>query len=85
MIQFKHVSKTFSQDGKAVEALKGVNLTIDTGDIYGLVGYSGAGKSTLLRLINVLEQPSSGEVWVDGALISGYNAAELRHAKRDIG
>ncbi len=85
MIQFKNVSKTFSLDGKAVQALKEVNLTIDTGDIYGLVGYSGAGKSTLLRLINVLEQPSSGEVWVDGALISGYSAAELRHAKRDIG
>ncbi len=85
MIQFKQVGKTFTQDGQDVVALKDVNLSIAVGDIYGLVGYSGAGKSTLLRLINVLEQPSVGEVWVDGALISAYSPAQLRHAKRNIG
>ena len=52
--------------GKVVEALKDVNLNIDSGDIYGIIGMSGAGKSTLVRCMNFLEIPTEGQVLIDG-------------------
>ena len=66
MIELKHVSKTFDSDSGGVDALKDVSLTIEDGDIYGIIGMSGAGKSTLVRCINLLEKPTAGEVVVDG-------------------
>ena len=60
MIELKHVSKTFDSDSGGVDALKDVSLTIEDGDIYGIIGMSGAGKSTLVRCINLLEKPTAG-------------------------
>lgn len=66
MIEFQNVSKIFKTKECEVKALENVSLTIEDGDIYGIIGFSGAGKSTLIRTINALEVPSSGKVLVDG-------------------
>lgn len=84
MIELKNVSKTFASDGGEVDALKGVSLTINDGDIYGIIGMSGAGKSTLVRCINLLERPSSGEVIVNGQELCSMSPSELRQARRKI-
>ncbi|NMB01373.1 MAG: methionine ABC transporter ATP-binding protein [Firmicutes bacterium] len=84
MIEFKNVTKVFP--GKnTVHALRGINLKIPRGEIYGIIGQSGAGKSTLIRCINMLEHPDSGEVWVDGTLMSNLSSQELRKARKKIG
>ena len=85
MIEFQNVSKTFHTPKSDVNALKNVNLTIESGDIYGIIGFSGAGKSTLLRMINALERPNEGKVLVDGADINSLSAAELRKRRKSIG
>ena len=82
MIELKHVSKTFDSDSGGVDALKDVSLTIEDGDIYGIIGMSGAGKSTLVRCINLLERPTAGEVVVDGQ--DTMAPAQLRAARREI-
>ena len=75
MIKLENITKTY--DGKAqVHALKGVNLTIEDGEIFGIIGKSGAGKSTLVRCINMLERPTSGNVIIE---ISKGFSAEGRH------
>ncbi|CAH1208142.1 Vitamin B12 import ATP-binding protein BtuD [Paenibacillus plantiphilus] len=81
MIEIRNLSKTF--DGKQV--LQGIDLTIDKGDIYGLVGVSGAGKSTLLRCMNGLESFDSGDVIVDGVHINRLNKKELRYFRSGVG
>ena len=58
MIEIKHLTKTFSSASGDVEALKDISLTIEDGDIFGIIGMSGAGKSTLVRCINMLERPT---------------------------
>lgn len=82
MIELKNVSKRF-EDGTV--AIKDVNLTINDGDIYGIIGLSGAGKSTLVRCINNLEQPSEGEVLIDGVNISSLNKKDLNRMRMNIG
>jgi D-methionine transport system ATP-binding protein len=67
-----------------VEALRDINLTVQDGDIYGIIGMSGAGKSTLVRCINMLERPTSGQVIIDGKDMGAQNAQQLREARRDI-
>ena len=84
MIEIKHLSKSFETAGGTVEALKDINLTIEDGDIYGIIGMSGAGKSTLVRCINMLERPTEGSVVIDGKKMGTLNAHELREARRDI-
>ena len=84
-IAFENVSKTFEVNGKKFEALKNVSLTVDHGDIYGIVGYSGAGKSTLLRTVNALERPTSGRVIVDGQDVTSLGEKELSVARQHIG
>ena len=84
MIEIKKLSKTFITNTKDVEALKGVSLTINDGDIYGIIGMSGAGKSTLVRCINYLEKPNSGEVIIDGKKLSSLSEKELRELRRDV-
>jgi D-methionine transport system ATP-binding protein len=84
-IEFENVSKTFENNGKKFEALKNVSLTVEHGDIYGIVGYSGAGKSTLLRTVNALERPTSGRVVVDGQEVSSLGEKELSVARQRIG
>ncbi len=85
MIEFRNVKKSYLANGQNVDALKGVQLTVEKGDIFGVVGYSGAGKSTLLRLVNMLEKPTEGEVLVNGKSFVGLKSKELRAEKKKIG
>ena len=84
MIELRHVSKTFETAGGAVDALKDVSLTIEDGDIYGIIGMSGAGKSTLVRCMNLLERPTEGEVVVNGQRLDTMTPSQLRQARREI-
>lgn len=83
-IEVKHLTKTFEQKGITVEALKDINLTIESGDIYGIIGMSGAGKSTLVRCLNYLEKPTSGEVLIEGKDLGSLSEKELRKQRSDI-
>ena len=85
MIELKHLGKIYSSASGSVEALKDVNLTIADGEIFGIIGLSGAGKSTLVRCINLLERPTSGEVWVDGQNLTALSQKELLQVRRQIG
>ena len=66
MIELRNLSKHFTTIDGPVDALNHINLTINNGDIYGIIGMSGAGKSTLVRCINMLERPTEGTVLLDG-------------------
>ena len=84
-IVIENLYKSFdTKDGK-VEALKNVNLSIESGDIYGIIGMSGAGKSTLVRCINFLEVPTKGRVLINGKSLGDYTSRELRKQREDIG
>ena len=85
MIEFTHVSKDFGSGEKMVRAVRDVSLTIQGGEIFGIIGFSGAGKSTLVRCINLLERPTSGSVTVDGKEMTALSARELRQARKKIG
>ncbi|MFD1607958.1 methionine ABC transporter ATP-binding protein [Oceanobacillus luteolus] len=85
MIEFRQVSKVFDSGGKKVEALKNIQLSVNKGDIFGVIGFSGAGKSTLIRTVNLLEYPTSGEVIVKGKNLAKLSHNEIREAKKDIG
>lgn len=85
IIHFEAVSKTFSRKGERFLALDNINLTINKGDIFGVIGASGAGKSTLLRLINRLEAPDSGEVLINDSSLQSISKKELNRVKKDIG
>lgn len=85
MIELINVNKTFQIGDRVVEAAKDVNLTIEDGEIFGIIGYSGAGKSTLVRCINLLEHPTSGEVVVDGVNLTTLKDKELRKERNKIG
>ena len=83
-IEVRHLSKTFpAKDGK-VEALKDINISIESGDIYGIIGMSGAGKSTLVRCLNFLERPTEGQVLISGVDLAELSEKELRKERRDI-
>ena len=83
-IEVKHLSKTFEQKGITVHALQDINLNIEAGDIYGIIGMSGAGKSTLVRCLNYLELPTEGEVLIEGKDLGSLNEKELREQRSDI-
>ena len=85
MIEFKNISKTFETDDGPVRAVQNVNLKINDGEVFGIVGFSGAGKSTLVRMLNGLETPTSGEVIINGKKINGLKGAELREQRKKIG
>ena len=85
MVRFEHVEKTYLKNGRSVEALKHINLDIQAGSVFGIIGHSGAGKSTLLRLINGLESPSSGRLSVLGQDLSAVSAQELKRLQKQIG
>ena len=85
MIRFEHLSKTFQTKDGAFEALKDVSFEIEKGDIYGVIGYSGAGKSTLIRMVNALERPTSGKIFVEDKDIGSLSAKELRSLRKGIG
>ena len=82
MIEIQHLSKTFAGADGDVEALRDINLKINDGDIFGIIGMSGAGKSTLVRCINMLERPTSGTVLINGRDIGALSAEELRRVRR---
>ena len=84
VIELRHISKVFPTADGDFQALTDVNLTIQDGDIFGIVGMSGAGKSTLVRCINLLERPTEGEVLVDGQNLMELSPAQLRQARRSI-
>lgn len=84
MIEIKNLSKSFSTADKQISALENINLTIQDGDIYGIIGMSGAGKSTLVRCINMLEQPTEGSVIIDGQDIGTLKETELRKIRRNV-
>jgi D-methionine transport system ATP-binding protein len=84
MIVLSNVCKTFDSAQGGVVAVDDVNLTVEAGQIYGIIGYSGAGKSTLIRLLNGLETPSSGSIQVEGFDIAGAEGNALRQARLKI-
>ena len=85
MIELRNLNKTFlTQDG-ALTALDDINLTVQDGEIFGIIGLSGAGKSTLVRCMNLLERPTHGEVLVDGQDLMKLSPAGLREVRRNIG
>lgn len=85
LIALNHISKTFTDSQKEVQAVQDVSLTINDKDIFGIIGFSGAGKSTLVRCINLLERPTSGTVEVGGQELTGLSAKELRQFRKNIG
>jgi D-methionine transport system ATP-binding protein len=85
MIEIKNLNKIYESKNNKVYALKNINLNIKKGEIFGLIGLSGAGKSTLIRTINRLEEPTRGNVFIDGKNITLLNKKELRNIRKGIG
>ena len=84
-IEFRNVSKVFKTKDREVTAVDDVTLTVEPGEILGVIGYSGAGKSTLVRLINGLDMPTSGELLLDGTDIVGMPERKLREIRHNVG
>jgi D-methionine transport system ATP-binding protein len=84
VITFENITKTYGGKTK-VQALKGISLTINDGEIFGIIGKSGAGKSTLVRCINMLEKPTSGKVIIDDKELTAMNDSQLRKERKNIG
>lgn len=85
IIELKNISKTFVQDGKTFKAVEDASVSIEKGDIFGIIGFSGAGKSTLVRTINLLGRPTSGSVTVKGKDFLSLSAKDLREERKKIG
>ena len=85
MIRLEQITKTFQSGRKMVTAVDNVSLSVNDGEIFGVIGFSGAGKSTLVRCINLLERPTSGKVWLDDVELTALPAAEIRRRRQEIG
>ena len=85
MIKIENLSKTFYDENNAIKALKNINLQINEGEIFGIIGLSGAGKSTLIRCINRLEEPTEGKIFIQGEDITAYDKEDLRKLRKNIG
>ena len=85
MIRLEQITKTFQSGRKMVTAVDNVSLSVNDGEIFGVIGFSGAGKSTLVRCINLLERPTSGKVWLDDVELTALPAAEVRRRRQEIG
>ena len=85
IIEFKNISKTFKSKNSEVHALKNISLSVQKGDIFGVIGFSGAGKSTLVRMINALEKPTSGSVIVNDENVLELRGEKLRGFRKNIG
>ncbi|WP_291517992.1 methionine ABC transporter ATP-binding protein [Acidovorax sp.] len=85
MIELRGITQTYPGPQGPVEALRGIDLHITPGEVFGIIGKSGAGKSSLVRVINLLNRPTAGQVIVDGKELTSLNDAQLRAARRDIG
>ncbi|MCR4999318.1 MAG: ATP-binding cassette domain-containing protein [Lachnospiraceae bacterium] len=84
-VEIRDLHKTYDTRGEALEVLKGIDLSVERGEIYGIIGFSGAGKSTLARCINRLETPDGGSVKVGGVDILALSKSELLQERRKIG
>lgn len=85
MIEMKGISKEYIRKETRTLALNDVSLKVDEGDFFGVIGYSGAGKSTLIRIINYLEKPTAGSVFINGVDLSTYTIGQLRKVRKNIG
>lgn len=85
MIHIEYLNKTYYGPRGEVAALRDIDLTVERGEIFGIIGRSAAGKSTLVRCINLLERPSAGRILVDGRELTTLGNGGLRAARRDIG
>ncbi len=85
VIEIKNLTKTFEVEGHTITALSDINVSIEKGDVYGIIGMSGAGKSTLVRSINYLEKPSEGHVCIDGVNLAELSEKDLRKKRSQIG
>lgn len=85
MIEFQGLKKVYNSNGQNVHALNGIDLKIEKGEIFGVIGFSGAGKSSLIRCVNWLEQPTSGKVLIEGKDLGKLTQQEIRTIKKDIG
>lgn len=85
MIQLENLTKTYGKGKNVTPALSELNLSIERGEIFGVIGHSGAGKSTLIRCINLLERPTSGRVWIDGVDLTRLSKSALQARRRKIG
>ena len=77
MIEIKDLAKIYNTEHGEFKAIENINLTIEDGDIFGIIGMSGAGKSTLLRCINLLERPTLGKILIDGQDITSLSGKAL--------
>ena len=84
MIELKHLSKVYDNGKNRVEAIKDISLTVEDGDIFGIIGLSGAGKSTLIRCINFLEKPTEGQVIFDGVDLGAISHKELLKKRQSM-
>ncbi|WP_153301055.1 methionine ABC transporter ATP-binding protein [Corynebacterium stationis] len=84
-VEFRNLTKVFKQKKAEIKALDNVSLTVEAGEIMGIIGYSGAGKSTLVHMINGLDQPSSGSVLLDGTDIAKMPESKMRGIRKNIG
>ena len=85
MIEFQRLHKSYAVGGRAIAALQPLDLTIEAGEVFGIIGHSGAGKSTLIRLINRLEEPTGGRLLINGEDVTALDAEGLRVLRRKIG
>ena len=85
IISFENLSKCYDKKGQIFVALDNVTFKVNKGDVYGLIGFSGAGKSTLLRMVNALETPTEGKVFVKGVDLTSLKESKLREIRKDIG
>ncbi len=85
MIEVSHLVKEFTNEGKSFRAVDDVSFHVNKGEIYGIIGLSGAGKSTLVRCLNRLEEPTQGEITIDGVDILALNKKDLLNQRKDIG
>ncbi|KPH15154.1 methionine ABC transporter ATP-binding protein [Chryseobacterium sp. ERMR1:04] len=85
MIEIKNISKTFHQKKQSFKALDDVSLTLEQGDIVGIIGFSGAGKSTLIRTVNLLERPDQGQIIINGKDFTQLKPKQLAHERKKIG
>lgn len=85
MIRLEQIYKTYVSGSKKITALDDINLEIAAGEVFGIIGRSGAGKSTLIRLLNLLERPSQGQVWLNDEQIDTLSESQLRVVRQKIG
>ena len=85
MIEIKNLKKVYSGEEGDVEALTGIDLQVEPGEIFGLIGPSGAGKSSFIRCLNLLEEPTAGQIIIDGQDLTALNTKELRDARKELG